>query len=465
MLAGVICNSWLYVATTANPLVSSDAWNFLEEFVPRALNGSVGLADFYAKRDALDHAQPLNKLWLLINARYLGLDFMFEAVVGMLCAIAGVAVMKRAADVEAPASRGSRYWLPLVALAAVYLSLNSSVVLSWPLVTFGFVTTLIALLTCAVAWKAWLRNSAGWFGLAMALCAVTTDDSAILLAAALVPAFLWAGFRTGRLADGVKFAVVGIASVVAYHVLYNALYPTAAIPGSASPIDVLGRLAAHLGGPEGWRVLAIFASGVAFFGQLQGFFGPTWETAQIVLGLIVLAGHGIYWFTILRSRPGPASFMSMALMLLGYAFVAGILYGRVPDGGLAYLNQPRYAFIYQLQIVAFLLLMLARPKTDENKPVARGASVLVAGALLAVQIPLSAHSWDEARYNRHYWRQMAGQMAQLGRDPTAAPQICADNLVVCKWEPERRARVVRLLMAYRLNAFSATFRARHHFED
>src|SRR5687768_14812431 len=135
LVAIVFANAATYVLTTANPLVTSDAWHFLDVFVTKVLDGSVTFGDLFSKRDGMDHSQPLNKIFLYFNARYLGLDFVYEGLVGLAFAFLGFLILAKAADSAwAGRHKGAAYYLPLAAIAAVYVSLNSSMIFTWPLV-------------------------------------------------------------------------------------------------------------------------------------------------------------------------------------------------------------------------------------------------------------------------------------------------------------------------------------------
>lgn len=466
LLALVFGNTWWYAQTTANPLVASDAWYFVETFLPRALDGTVGLADIYAKRDGFDHAQPLHKLFLMFNARYLGLDFTYEALVGVLAGIAGVLVLKRLVDREC-AERGNEgtRWLALAAIAAVFLSLNSSTVFTWPLVAFGYVTTLVLLLAIALAWSAWRRRAYALFAVAMGICAALTDDSGLLLSVALAATFFWVGWRERQLRAALVFGAVGIGTTVLYASIYAAFDPV--VRGdSPVPGEHLSKIFVELQGAGGWRILIPFASAIAFYGQLETWFGTGWERAQCILGIAMLVGHAIFWWKALRRVPGPATFAAIALMLLFYGYVAGIVYGRVPDMGLRYLNEPRYAVLYGLQLVAMLTLVASRSRgpvgAHGRKRMAAAEGLAV--AVLILQVALSVKSWKERPYEIHYSHSMASEMLRLGREPWRTPRGCPPMLVVCEWHPVRRKVVIDLLERYHLNVFSDRFRARHHFD-
>jgi len=462
VIAAIWLNAVLFTATTANPLVSSDAWYFVDTFVQKALDGTVSIADLFAKRDGFDHAQPLNKLFLLLNARYLGLDFVYEALVGVAFGALGLCVMWKAAALDWSGMRRSfSYYIPLVALAAVYLSLNSSSVFTWSLVAFGYVTYFFILLTALAAWHALSTGSVKWYLPALLACALVADDASYLFAIALAMSLLWFGFLSGQVRRAIRLVAVAVAVSGFYFLWYRWIdsTPATSLPAISQTAD---RLLGIVGGPEGWRMLIPFSSSVAYAIQLAHWFPAEWETVQIALGLLMIALHAWFWYRASMNRPSAAGFMAISVMLLFYAFVAGIVIGRVADLGPAYFNEPRYVALYQLGVVALLLMALA---SGAQRPIAapggfRGA-VVFAVLLIALQFPLSRFSWWEANFNRQYWHAMASQMGGLSLHPDRPASQCVANLVVCEWPQERRARALELLRTYRLNLFSPAFQKRH----
>lgn len=461
-IAAIFFNAAYYTATAANPLVSSDAWHFVDTFVDKALYGTVSIGDLFAKRDGFDHAQPLNKLFLIVNARYLGLDFVYEAFVGVAFALLGFLLVKRAVDEDWRGQpRAPSYYIPLVAVAAVYVSLNSSEVFSWPLVTFGYVTSFFILATIFMAWRAFSTGSVKWYLPAVVLCAVAADDASLLLAIAISLTLLWYGHRSGRWSPALKLTGITLAVAAGYFLLYSWLdtTPRGAVLGFS---ETAARLLGMAAGPDVWRLLIPYASGVAQFGPLSHHFPQRWETVQIVLGIVVVAAHAWFWYRAWRNRTSAAGFVAIALMLLFYAYVAGILYGRVAQYGLPYFNEQRYVAIYQLGIVALLLMVLATAAQAPAEPRKSSRWLVVAAALLiVVQVPLSRFSWWEAQYSRQYWSAMAAQIGWMSRDPEATPASCVENLVICQWPVERRAKSLKLLRQYQLNLFSPEFQKRH----
>src|SRR3546814_249470 len=187
----VVCtNTFWFTVRAASPVLTSDTWHFVSSVVLPYAQGDFGPGDLFAKRSATDHSQPLRKLLLLLNYEWFDLDPMFNAIVGVLAGFATLAIlwlMLRRARAEREA--GPVELLAFLALAAAYLSLNASIVFSWPLVTTSFTNHPFILL---LAWAAWdvLERRTGWalarlFAATLFLC-VIADDTGLLCAIAII---------------------------------------------------------------------------------------------------------------------------------------------------------------------------------------------------------------------------------------------------------------------------------------
>src|SRR5690606_29773373 len=125
------------------------------------------------------------------------------------------------------------------------------------------------------------------------------------------------------------------------------------IRGSTSPDFNVG-FGARIAGlsaqwRDAWQWLATpLTGGLASAPALRWLAGDSgWLAARIALAALVAAAHVGFWWRALRERPGATWFLAVALMLLFYAMVAGVLFGRVFVRGAGFLDQGRYAVFYQ----------------------------------------------------------------------------------------------------------------------
>src|SRR5690606_19350126 len=131
-------NAAMHLVAVCRPLISSDNWWLLDPFLRKAVEGKLGLGDFLVKRVGVDHAQPLGKLVVWLNYRLWDLDFVYEGLIALGFALAGLLVLYRFVLADAPASRPLAAHVLFAAIAAVYLSLNTSMIYVYSMVTLWF---------------------------------------------------------------------------------------------------------------------------------------------------------------------------------------------------------------------------------------------------------------------------------------------------------------------------------------
>lgn len=465
LVLAVAIHAFALAGRIANPLVYSDNWTFMETFLQVALEDGAGFGDYLVKRAGVDHAQPLGKLVMLANARWFGLDFTLESFFAIACALAGWGVLcaavlreyrQRAEPVPALVA-----WVLATALA-LQLAPASMTVYVYPMVMMVHAFYLCAFVVLAAAWHAYRRGSTWPLVAATAICGIVGDDSAILLAVAVVPALLLAARLDGEPRRAWRVAGILVLVLLACRGVYAAF---GEIRGSTHPdfnVDVGTRVAGLLAQwRDAWQWVATpLTGGLAALPTLRWMVGEqAWLPVRIGAALVIAAGHAWFWWRAGRQRPGATWFFAVSLMLFFYAVVAGVLYGRVFVRGSIFLDQGRYAVFYQANIVALLLMAVAGgvPRPRMGRRVAWLALVL----LLALQVPLSRHAWHMVPYHRAAFVNMARDMAAMGRDPVHPPVPCMVGLDVCVRPEATRVALMSMLVERQLNLFSPQFRARH----
>lgn len=481
LLALIGLNALLFAVKAVNPLIASDAWHVVDTVLRQVPAGQFDIGDLFAKRAAgFDHAQPLRKLILLFHYRFFDLDFSIEAIIGVVAAFLNLAIlwwMARREDTR-PASTRPLQLLLFATLAAAYLSLNSSVVFGWSLVTLNYTTHVFLLAFLACGW--WALQGEGWprlaalFLAALAMDVVGDDTALIATLAACVPIAL-AALHGDRRRRGLEVAATALSAYLVYKIGYGLLAPQEGARGAgtgAAIAKLLPQLGSQVGDAWKWIQIPLTAS-VAQRAQLRSWFGTDTTVVEVVIALALALGHAWFWWRALRRPQRLAGFVAIALMMLFYGLVAAMVITRVSAHGADYLWQPRYALIYEWNLVALLLMALGQlglahsgaVQPGANRmPRARAAGAVVASAcvvLLLLQVPLSLNSWRSVRFLSTHQQKMAAQLGELARDPLHAPQACAPELVVCRYPPARRQQVIQFLRANRLNLFSPGFQARN----
>jgi hypothetical protein len=471
LLVAVCVNALLYAVKAANPLIAADGWHAVDTVVRAAANGELSVGDLFGKRGAFDHSQPLRKLILLFHYRWFDLDFGIEAIIGVLAAFANLGVMWLVVLAGRPdAARRTDVLLGFAALAAVYLSLNAVVTFNWPLLTLNYTSHLFVLLFLCTAWLGYRRPSALRLAALFAAAAtmdVVADDTGLIATVAAVMAVGLFAWRERRLRAGVQACLAMAVALIAYRVGYAWLQAGVPLAGGGEGLASasLSGLAEHAGEAWDWIAVPLVAPLVHRM-QLREWLGADIGAVSAVLALALLAAHAWFWWRALAGRSNLTSFVATSLMLLFYGLLAGIILVRVSRYGSEYLWQPRYALIYAWHLVALLLMAIsqvgdrAAPATAAGRA-GRPALAVVACMLLLLQVPLSLHTWQGLRYLSAYQQRMAATLGAIARDPAATPKACAPQLVICRYDEQRRRQMIRFLQANRLSVFSASFRARN----
>lgn len=471
-----LVNALWFVLRASNPVIQADDWYYLDVFVRKVIGGNLHVADFFAKRSADDHAQPLFKLVLLLEWRYFDLDYVVGAVFGVAAAAACALIFHRVLiHRRRPGGAGNGVSrLAWTAICALLFSLGSVGMWVWPLVALENITILVILLFMLAVWHA--HRSRRYLVLVAATLAlgISSDDSALVavIAASLgMLLALWADPEQRHPSTWKIFAIV-----VACELLVRTGY--AYLPGAhASHGHALAPLVGVLierieeGGWWQWILLPLVLP-VYYQSPLQPANAPVWLFAQVIVGVLLLLAHVLFWRRALRGRYSLPVFMAVCMMLLSYGWVAGIILWRVSALGNDYLQQPRYVLLYAEQLIALLLMwagsheLQCEAATSRRQTAARWQTVrtrtAVAGALvlLLVQAPQSIQAWRMPRYEWIYYARQAAEIDAIARDPVHAKDCDLVN-PVCGASPEVRRGLTQLLSAKRLNVYSPRLQRWH----
>lgn len=468
LIAGcAILNAWTFSSVASGPLLQADAWYFLDVFVSKYLEGSLRFWDLFVQRGGSDHAQPLQKLILLFHTRYFDMDFRIEGLLGTGLGIAWCAVLAVAAwmaqqrDGRPPASASA-----VMALVFVLgLSINSTNVFTWSLVTLIYVTLFAATLYFLAALRIVGSRHVWWMAPLGLLQGLLIDEVAIIVfVASIIAIGLFSpASRHNKIVAAVA-ALTGLlaARVILYIVSSRGLEPAAS--SGRSLVDVLFSVDAIRG------AMIPLSDGLIHAEHLQRSFPET--SGAVMAGLALLVGllHVYFWVVALASaRSGRRSgvlAIAVFLMLTSYALIAGIVVGRVSTFGWSYLHQPRYVLFYQLGLIAIALLFVHRLALSSVAPGTRPfrfekfAVLTISLALLLVQVAVARASWQLPRHLTPYWQNASLVMQRLADDPTNAAS-CPDILSVCEYPVEQRERLMGLLAEHQLNIFSPAFQLRN----
>lgn len=462
IFAAVASNTIAYTLVYSDPVIRSDTWYFLDVFVSKALDGTLHLGDFFVQRGGLDHAQPLRKLILLMNLHHFHLDLRYQAVVGWFAAVVSLLLLRRLVfwgkSPDKPFT-GLRVWA-WAGMCVAFVSLNSTTIWGWPLVTGAYTSYLLLFATLIGLWR-WLKLGRPLVLVIFVLALdIAADDRAEL---ANIACLITLGITAWQNTELRKRTLEAAAMLIACLIVVRIGYALVFTPPEGLHIALgqrLGDLWENflVGGWWQWMLIPLAAS-VASTQPLKHFVGGHYQIWQIMIGSGLLLAHIWFWYRALRKRPimTASMFAAITLMLLFYAFVVGIIYARVSTFGNSYLEQPRYAMVYSFNIVA--LLLMCASCHDQAEARLKPVRVIFAGILITLcawQIPLSHRAHVIGPYLKVYHQKMAWQIGEMARHPGHKPANCLPVLVVCNYKPQKRTKLVGLLKSHKLNVFSPT---------
>lgn len=469
LILAASCNALLYSDAVATPLVQADAWYFLESFLSRYFDGTLTFLDLFVQRGVGDHAQPLQKLILLFHTRYFDMDFRIEGLIGtsigiLWCCV--IALEMRKHTLLNPLQNAFS-WICIGLVFALGLSLNSSNIFTWPLVTLGYIPLLLGTLYFAVLMTQLEKHRPAVVCVATLLLGLCIDEIAVVvvIAAALacVPLLVSSNRRKGIILLAAVSGLV-LARIFLWWVAYRAGSTSAMLPAQGSLVDTLFNKEALNG------MLIPFSDSLVHLELLSSRYPNSTGNASLFTAAFVIALHLYFWFTTLRSwRSGVYNrtlAMATFLMLVAYALTAGIIVSRVPAFDWNYLHQPRYVMTYQMGSVAIAMMFhhrLAHPATERvvGPWIERLMILGLIWALLSVQWSATRYSWQLPYYLIPYWQNTALAMQRLAADPVSPPGPCPDIMTVCEYSKERRAHLTSLLVDKQLNIFSSRFQIRN----
>lgn len=471
-LIAILCalNTLYFIIRVANPIIEADGWYFLDAFVRKAIRGTLGFADFFVKRNFDDHAQPLFKLLLLFNLHYFDLDFVLEAIVGFIAAVACSLIYYRLVVSESSekSAKAIRY-LCWATICGLLFSLNSIGIWVWPIVSLENITILIVLFFVLATWHAHRTQRYLMLAATTLLLGLSSDDSALIAVVATMGALCLVLLRdrTQRQRETWKvFALIGICVglVRIGYAFFPVSYPTT----QPSPSTILSELFQRSkdGGWWQWMLLPL-ALPVYYQNPLGLLHSKAWSVVQAVIALSLFGAHLLFWRRAFRAKYDLTAFTAVCMMLLTYGWIAGILLRRVPQNGNDYLLQPRYVLLYTGHLIALLLMWitsLEQPKKKNSWSRNFNIWIPTLGCLtvLVLQLPQSLAAWGERDNEWAYYHQMAQEIDALNRDP-ANYTGCGLIRPICNWPPETRKELTALLSDNKLNAYSAKVQRWHKY--
>jgi hypothetical protein len=463
LLTALCCFNVIYfLSVAANPLINADAWYFLDINIRKWVAQGFDWDDLFVKRNVVDHAQPLNKFFLYINYRFFNLDFRFESLIGLigLFSIIFFFVYRFLSTLFiniVPIGNIIAFSMAML----IITSLNATGLYTWSLVTFSFLPLAIAF---ACAWFTWsfLQNKNVVLSLLFLLFSMLAigDTAAIILWTSIFGSI--ALIFVTKASDFRKRAIVWLlASGALVGALFLAINWNFIFVGNGGATAKASQL--QLTNPNFYieAIRIIFSSSIIHGVHLTNF-GNFSNAITWLFAVPIFYFYVKHFFDLLLKKKDITEMDFLVTFMLVYASVsiAAIIFGRVSEYGINYLNQPRYLVIYQL--IPFSLF-IKWAFSENNSPGKYNNYYLLTTTttliiLLIIQFFVSLSAYRSVPWVWKWHMEQTNVINKYINDPTIASGNCTPHSSpICNLPINKRNDLLKLMQSARLNLFNPNF--------
>jgi hypothetical protein len=463
LLAIIVCfaNVFYFMNSSAIPIIQADAWYFLDVDVIKWAQGGFHWQDLFVKRGLVDHAQPLNKFFLYVNYRFFDLDFRFESFLGFF-GLASIAIFFCLQFIRHVQQNNSDPVCGLVFLMAIFTlaSLNATGLYSWTLVTFSFLPLFIAILTSWSMWKIITQNRL-LIALPFSFIAfvIVGDTAAIILWFSISITVVLLKLRSDRVLfrKALIWLLVSGIYVGGYFLLLNFKFLfSESNSASGKSLDLLD-IHFYI---ESIRI--IFSSTLVQAQHLE-VFGTNAKSVSWIIAIPVFYFYVQHFLQLLFfNRPvRDVDFLITFILTYATISIAAIIFGRVPEFGVEYLNQPRYVLVYQLIPFALLLKWAFSAKTNIKfipQHFMYGIILISFAAFTLLQLGYSAKAHKSTRWISQWVSNQVVAISSYASDPAIPAGNCtAHSKPICNLPVSKRNELLSFLITHQLNLFNPDF--------
>ena len=455
-----------FLAMTANPLIQSDAWYFLDINVRKWMNHGFDLRDLFIKRNVVDHAQPLNKLFLYLNFRFFNLDFRFESLIG-IAGLFSIALfflyqfLKHLLVKSVSAFQVSAFSFAILILT----SLNATGLYTWSLVTFSFFPLAIAFGCAWLTWQFLQKQNAVLCLIFLLFSLLAIGDTAAIILWVSIFLSVVLTFRIEEMEYRKKSAILLLTSgafVAAIFLIVNLSFLTAgANNGSIKPSQL------QLTNPYFYldSIRIIFSSSIIHGSHLTAL-GGFGNTAAWIIAIPIFYFYIKHFFDLIfrKRKTDKIEFLVTFILIYASISIAAIIFGRVSEFGVSYLNQPRYLVIYQLiPFSLFIKWAFSENNSHEKQPFHLSATIsLLTVFIIYIQFFVSQAAYRSVPWVWKWHIEQTNAISKYIEDPDTPTGNCTPHSVpICKLSAEKRSELLRLLQEGNLNIFNTNFQNKY----
>lgn len=476
LLFAFFLNAFFYLIRVACPLIRSDAWRFLnnpilkwkrEGFEITDLFVKSPLIDNVVKSNIVDHAQPLNKLLLYINYRWLSLDLTYEAIFGFMALLLLVASIVLIYHKHGKENLTNWRSLLLLFCALITLiSMNVTEMYTWSLVSFSNTYILLPLLFICGIWEFIHFNKKHTIFFILLGLILIGDTGTLVFLTSLTPCLLLVAKNENLLTKKKIFFSLTLGWILFF--FYYMLINYDQVIETTSTHTTEGTFSHQLKDIKSYfeAIRISFSSSIMHYSQIDSFTTKYTYELSILLASVVLFFYLRFFYKIIFSNTKIQFYQYICLYILIRAGLSIVLIflGRVPEFSIHCFNETRYVQTYQLIPFALFLNYAFSIRDKSIKFTILNSTIILIFVftytllqIIYVNRAYLAEPWISKFHN-----QQALDIGHYSLNSTNNLDECTPtSVVICTMKPETRNELLLFLKNENLNIFNHTFQWRH----
>ncbi|MEH6515092.1 MAG: hypothetical protein V7742_00310 [Halioglobus sp.] len=464
LTALIILNSLLYLIFASTRYIKSDDWFYIGQILVPWFSGDFSWSNLLVIRGTGDRIQLFHRAFLILNAEYFSLNMLIRGVVGFSFYVACLVVLLRHfRETNLFGCQKHRFGgVIAMSLALCFFSFNSTVNLTWPLVTLGYAVYLVIFLFFIFLSKNISKERPNHKGLALfaAVALLMGDDTAMLacIAAALILSIYC--YTTREFQRNIK-SILAISAVLLGYVLLkrefveylnNRNSETAILEYFLADPFVIVKY-----------ILRSLSNSVVFFHHLKFFEPKHADKIAYAIGSLVLFLQLTSLFLYIYFDKHRKSIVPIAMLLLYWGLLAGVMIYRLPGTGLTAGDYPRYIRSYSIGLFATAIMLVSILPDIQNILMLKARSIrrllyslfaLIFCSFLLLQIVFIEGRWSSLSYLLNHHERIELRINEYGNaesvNSLTGKSICPGKIDTCYEK-------VQFLKKERLNIFSAYY--------
>ena len=452
-ITALFANAFFFTWENAIPMVKSDGWRFIHKYLIPWYGNTFDWRDLWSDH----HPQPVTGLLFIANAKLLDLRMDYEAALGLMFSLPLILLLSRHIhSLRLPHDRPVPRDVLILLTVAIILSLTSTGVYTWSLVTLGFIHTMLAVYIL-MRLNTLAQNDNGIVSFTITSCVLAAF---IVLFGTLAKLYIYAALLICLLAFALERRK-------------NWLYPPAAIFAGISISVITNRL---IGSHSSYTETTLFSTlvdNIRYAHEYILYIGvglsSAWanlallsrkfnlgETGIIAMGCTVLLIYASTLYMIIKHKIYKITFLPPAFIFVALISALGAAIYRFDPSTQTPIsaNVPRYYLVYAVGLIGILWAWFIYLRT-ETRPNSVKNIVIILYCIVAIsQIVSTRAAWKQSPSIK---KVIVTTTEIMTRNSNGDLSVRPPAFIVNKHYPDTYLSALEFMKENQLNIFSSGY--------